>query len=107
MDFEYMDNELSVIGFRNVVKRWLKIERCKLKARYMAGKKDCPINIELVHWEKLKFYWSNITNKVKNMGNLGQLGKVRKEAKLVLINQPYLSFFKVKLLLSLFLAIVL
>ncbi len=48
-EFEYVDNELSVVGFKNVVKRWLKIKRSKLKARYMAGKKDCPINIELAH----------------------------------------------------------
>jgi hypothetical protein len=25
-DFEYIDNELSMIGFRNVVRKWLKIE---------------------------------------------------------------------------------
>jgi hypothetical protein len=44
--FEDVDNELSMVGFRNVVKRWLKIEKSKLKARFMVGKKDCPINIE-------------------------------------------------------------
>jgi hypothetical protein len=38
-EFEYVDNELSRIGFRNVVKRWLKIERSRLKARYMARKR--------------------------------------------------------------------
>ncbi len=38
-EFEYVDNELSMIGFRNVVKRWLKIERSRLKARYMARKR--------------------------------------------------------------------
>jgi hypothetical protein len=48
-EFEYVDNELSMVGFMNVVKRWLKTERSKLKARYMARKKDCPINIELAH----------------------------------------------------------
>jgi hypothetical protein len=59
-DFEYMDNELSVIAFKNVVKRWLKIERCTLKTWSMAGKRDYPINIQHAHWEKLKSYWSNL-----------------------------------------------
>ncbi len=54
--FEYLDNELFVVGFRNVVKRWLKIEINKLKVRFMEGKKDCPVNIEHVHWERLKEY---------------------------------------------------
>jgi hypothetical protein len=26
----------------------------------MVGKKDCPINIELAHWETLKEYWSKL-----------------------------------------------
>jgi hypothetical protein len=49
----------------------------------MVRKKDCPINIKLTHWEKLKFYWSdletkkkveqmsNTKSKMKNMGNVG------------------------------------
>jgi hypothetical protein len=48
-EFEFVDNDLSMVGFRNVVKRWLKTKRSKLKARYMVGKKDYPINIELTH----------------------------------------------------------
>jgi hypothetical protein len=48
-EFDHVDNELSMVGFKDVVKRWLKTKRSKLKARYMAGKKDCPINIELAH----------------------------------------------------------
>jgi hypothetical protein len=45
-EFEYVDNEFSLVGFKNVMKRWLKIERSKLKIRFMAGKKDCHVNIE-------------------------------------------------------------
>jgi hypothetical protein len=56
MDFEYVDNKLSMVGFKNVVKRWLKTKRCRLKAQYMVGKREYPINIELAHWEKLKSY---------------------------------------------------
>jgi len=48
-EFEYVDNEFSVVGFKNVVKRSLKTKRNKLKARYIVVKKDCPINIELAH----------------------------------------------------------
>jgi hypothetical protein len=48
-ELENVDNELSMIEFKNVVKRWLKIKRSKLKARYMAKKKNLSINIELVH----------------------------------------------------------
>ncbi len=45
MEFEYVDNELSTIEFMNVVKRWLKTERYKLKALYLGGKTKCPVNI--------------------------------------------------------------
>jgi hypothetical protein len=38
-EFEYVDNELSRIGFGNVVKTWLKIERSRLKAKYMVRKR--------------------------------------------------------------------
>jgi hypothetical protein len=36
--FEYEDNELSIMGFKNVVKRWLKTKRSKLKIRLLEGK---------------------------------------------------------------------
>jgi hypothetical protein len=29
----------------------------------MVGKIDCPINIELAHWERLKEYWSKLETK--------------------------------------------
>jgi hypothetical protein len=28
----------------------------KLNAQFTAWKKDCPLNIELAHWERLKTY---------------------------------------------------
>jgi hypothetical protein len=55
-----VDNELSVIRFRKVMKRWLKTIWSILKGRYFVGKKDCPFNIEFVHWERLKVYWSKL-----------------------------------------------
>ncbi len=57
-EFEHEDNKLSIVGFRNVVKRWLKIKRNKLKIRFLEGKTECLINIEHVHWERLKVCWS-------------------------------------------------
>jgi hypothetical protein len=46
------------VGFLNVVKIWLEKKWSILKAKYFVGKKDCPVNIELAHWESLKVYWS-------------------------------------------------
>lgn len=56
--FEYVDNELSTMGFRNMVKRRLKTEKNKLKTRFLEGRTKCLINIESTHWERLKVYWS-------------------------------------------------
>jgi hypothetical protein len=40
-EFEYEDNELSTVGFKNMVKGWL-----KTKIRFLEGKTNCPINIK-------------------------------------------------------------
>jgi ADP-heptose:LPS heptosyltransferase len=68
-----VDNELSTMGFKNVVKNsQLKIGRSKLKSRFLAWRTKCPINIEPTHWEKLKVYWSKpkTKKKVKQMVNV-------------------------------------
>jgi hypothetical protein len=52
-EFEYFENEPSTVGLRNVVKRWLKTKRNKLKSRFLGGRSKCLVNIELVHWENL------------------------------------------------------
>ncbi len=95
-EFEYLDNELSMVGFKNVVKRWLLTQKNILKARYMARKKDYPINIEPNFLVKLKAYWSkletkrkakqmsNTRSKVKNLLNVGQSGITGTEARLVI-----------------------
>ncbi len=95
-EFEYLDNEFSMVGFRNVVKRWLKIEKSILKARYMARKKNCSINIEPDYLVRLKAYWSKpetgrkvkqmskTRSKMKNLLNVGQSGKTGAEARLVI-----------------------
>jgi hypothetical protein len=32
-NFEYVGNDLFEVGFKNVVKRWLKAKRCRLKVK--------------------------------------------------------------------------
>jgi len=93
--FEYMENELSTRGFKNVVKKWFKTKRNKLKARFLAGRIECLMNIEPTHWEKLKVYWnkletekkakqmSNARSKVKNLANVGHTSKARMKGQLV------------------------
>jgi len=51
--FEY---EFSIMGFENMVKRWLKTNINKLKIRFLERRTKCPINIVHTHWEKLKVY---------------------------------------------------
>jgi hypothetical protein len=94
-EFEYVDNKLSIMGFKNMVKRWLKTKRTKLKTRFLEGGTECPINIEPIHWERLTICWSkleilkkveqmsNAKNKVKNLTSVGQTGRTKKEARLV------------------------
>jgi hypothetical protein len=90
-----------MVGFKNVVKRWLKIESSKLKAKFMGGKINCLMYIEPPHWEKLKAYQCkpelerkaeqmfNARSKMTNMANVGRQGKAKKEAKLVLVDISY------------------
>jgi hypothetical protein len=51
-----MKNELSTVGFKNVVKKWFKTKRSKLKVRFLIGRIECLVNIKLAHWEKLQIY---------------------------------------------------
>jgi hypothetical protein len=44
---EYENNELSIVGFKNMVKKWLKTKKSKLKTRFLKGKTNRLINIEL------------------------------------------------------------
>jgi hypothetical protein len=42
-DFEYEPVTLSQRGFRNAIKRFMKTERSRLKAWYVAGDITCPV----------------------------------------------------------------
>jgi hypothetical protein len=55
-EFEYLGNPLSMVGFRNAIKRFLETERSRLKAWYMAGQTKCPVNVQPHQWEYLKQY---------------------------------------------------
>jgi hypothetical protein len=95
MDFEYVPVTLSQHGFRNAIKRFMKTERFRLKARYMAGDITCPVHIGPRQWQRLQEYWGSnlqrekaekmtITRKqVKNIENVGRKGKNEKEATVV------------------------
>jgi hypothetical protein len=65
-EFEYLDNELFVVRFKSVVKRWLKIERSISKARYMAKNKYCLINIEPDYLVRFKVYWFKLETECYN-----------------------------------------
>jgi hypothetical protein len=44
-EFDYLDHPLSLQGFRNTIKRFLKIERFRLKTRFLAGNENCPAHV--------------------------------------------------------------
>jgi hypothetical protein len=44
-EFEYIGNPLSMQGFRNAVKRYLKFERSRLKMRYQLGDTTNPVHV--------------------------------------------------------------
>jgi hypothetical protein len=46
-EFEYLDNELSNMGFKNAIKRFLRGEKNRLKARFQQGLIMCLMNIQL------------------------------------------------------------
>ena len=94
-EFEYVGTHLSDKGFKNAVKRQMKIERSKMKGWFLNGKKECPINIEPDQWARLCEYWSkpeteekalrmaNARKVMKRQSTVGRAGKVGKEAQLV------------------------
>ncbi len=56
--FEYLGGELSVVGFRDCVRRFMKGERACLKRRYaQKGAKAYPLGVDREQWDKLVIYW--------------------------------------------------
>jgi hypothetical protein len=90
-DFEYVGYHLTEFGFRNVVKRFMKSERVRLKRLYQEGHTVCPIHIEEEQWTRLKEYWNTdvqmekskkmamARGSVKALSTVGRKGKDGKE----------------------------
>jgi hypothetical protein len=91
-EFEYVGNPLSMQGFRNSVKRYLKSERSRLKMRYRSGDRTNPVHVQPAQWERLKQYWGTekqllksakmveARSKVKHVSVVGRKGKAGQEA---------------------------
>ena len=45
LEFEYIGCLLSMLGFWDAVKRFIKKERSQLKGKYLAGDTQCPLYI--------------------------------------------------------------
>lgn len=95
-DFEYLGNDLSMLGFRNAIKRYLKTERSRLKAHFLlGGEDDCPSHVNPDQWARLQEYWgtdkqvkkaatmANARRQVKNYSSVGRKGKGAKEVQMV------------------------
>jgi hypothetical protein len=94
-EFQYLNHPLSAIGFRNAIKRFLKTERSRLKARFLAGNDICPPHVQPKSWERLKAYWmtdlqqlkavkmATARKHVKNYSSMGRKGRDGREAQLV------------------------
>jgi hypothetical protein len=92
VEFEYVGNPLSMQGFRNSVKRYLKSERSRLKMLYRSGDRTNPVHVQPAQWERLKQYWGTETqllksakmvearSKVKHVSVVGRKGKAGQEA---------------------------
>jgi hypothetical protein len=91
-EFEYLGNPLSMQGFRNSVKRYLKSERSRLKGRYKGGDSKNPMHVQPAQWERLKTYWwtekqvlksatmQDARSKVKHVSVVGRKSKAGLEA---------------------------
>jgi hypothetical protein len=90
-DFEYVGYHLTEFGFRNAVKRFMKLERARLKRQYQEGHSACPIHIEEEQWTRLKEYWNKdvqmeksrkmamAKGSVKALSTVGRKGKDGRE----------------------------
>jgi hypothetical protein len=94
-EFEYIGNPLSMQGFRNAVKRYLKSERSRLKMRFRLGDTTNLVHIQPAQWERLKQYWGiekqvlksakmvDARSKVKHVSIVGRKGKAGQQALVV------------------------
>jgi hypothetical protein len=90
-EFEYVGYQLTVQGFRNAVKRFMKSEHSCLKKQYQEGHTACPVYIEEDQWTRLKQYWntdsqvekskkmSQARSSMKALSTIGRKGKDGRE----------------------------
>jgi hypothetical protein len=76
-EFEYVGNPLSMHGFRNSVKRYLKSERSRLKMRYRSGDRTNPVHVQPAQWECLKQYWGTEKQVLKSAKMVEACSKVK------------------------------
>jgi hypothetical protein len=101
-EFEYIGNPLSMQGFRNAVKRYLKSKRLRLKMQYRSGDTTNPVHVQPTQWERLKQYWGtekqvlksakmvDAHSKVKHVSVVGRKGKAGQQA--LAVNSIFLFF---------------
>lgn len=67
-EFEYVGHPLNIVGFRGALIRFLKVERSRLKAHYLAkGPLRPPIHVNDKQWERLIMYWETPGQKLKSL----------------------------------------
>ena len=91
-EFEYVGFGMSGGCFKRAIKRFLRTERSRLKARSVAGSSTCPVHVDPEQWRRLQEYWksgsqrekadqmANARKKVKPNANVGRKGKQGKES---------------------------
>jgi hypothetical protein len=89
-EFEYVGFGMSRGCFKNAIKRFMRTERSRLKARYMAGESTCPVHVDPQQWKRLQAYWesedqvekadkmANARRNVRLTANVGRKGKYGK-----------------------------
>lgn len=94
-EFEYVGCPLSLRGFKDAVKRFMKTERSRLKAKFLAGETECPLHIQPAQWISLKSYWvntsqvekaekmANARRQVRHASHVGRKGKGGRDAEVV------------------------
>jgi hypothetical protein len=55
-EFKYANNHMNLRGFHNAIKKFLKMEKSRLKSKFVAGQTQCPIYIQPLQWEAQKAY---------------------------------------------------
>jgi hypothetical protein len=109
LEFEYIGCPLSMRGFRDAVKRFMKTERSRLKMKYLAGDTQSPLYIQPAQWENLLAYWEDTSQvakaekmatawrQVHNALHIGKKGKRGREVELVRDASANLPFCNIKL----------